>query len=88
MSFMRKLFLAALFALSLPVFAAGIDINTATAEDLAAIQGIGPAKAAAIVAYREANGPFSSLDQVTAVKGIGPKLLAKMKPALAPLPAK
>ncbi|MGN0983903.1 MAG: ComEA family DNA-binding protein [Gemmiger sp.] len=47
-----------------------ININTATAEELAALPGIGEAKAAAIVAYREQNGPFASLQDVAKVKGV------------------
>jgi len=49
-----------------------LDINSASAEQLSSVMvGVGPAKAQAIVDYREANGPFSSIDQLTAVKGIG-----------------
>lgn len=60
-------------ALSFTAFAAGpVDINTADANTLAeSLTGIGPSKARAIVAFREANGPFKSADQLVAVKGIG-----------------
>ena len=56
--------------------AAPVDINSADAQTLAqAIKGIGPAKAAAIVAYRQDHGPFKSVDDLTAVKGIGQALI-------------
>ena len=45
-------------------------INTATAEELTALPGLGPRKAAALVAYREAHGPFATLADAAAVKGI------------------
>jgi len=52
--------------------AAPVDINTASAEQISeALNGVGPAKAQAIVAYREQQGPFTSVDQLTEVKGIG-----------------
>ncbi len=59
--------------LSFSAFAAGpVDINTADAATLAAnLHGVGESKARAIVAHREANGPFKSADQLAAVKGIG-----------------
>lgn len=66
-----------------PVVSAGdklVNINTATAEELATAKGIGDAKAEAIVAYREQNGPFKSVDDLTQVKGIGPQLLARLRP--------
>lgn len=47
-----------------------IDINTATAEELTALPGLGPEKAAALVRYREENGPFAALADAAAVKGI------------------
>lgn len=49
-----------------------VDINTADAARLAEVlKGIGEAKAEAIVDYREANGPFESIDELVEVKGVG-----------------
>lgn len=60
--------------LCFPVFAQTVDINTADAAALAeALDGVGDKKAAAIVEYREANGGFVSIDELTAVPGIGEK---------------
>ncbi|WP_274365537.1 ComEA family DNA-binding protein [Paenibacillus thermotolerans] len=56
-----------------------ININTASAAELDTLQGIGPSKAAAIIAYREENGPFDSIEAVMNVKGIGEKMFAKIK---------
>ncbi|AZT84929.1 ComEA family DNA-binding protein [Marinobacter sp. NP-4(2019)] len=50
---------------------AAININTADIETLANLNGIGQSKAEAIVAYREANGPFQSAEELDNVKGIG-----------------
>jgi len=50
-----------------------VDINTADAETLAlALDGIGMAKAMEIIAYREQNGEFTSIEQLADVRGIGP----------------
>jgi competence protein ComEA len=72
---MKKWILAALFLtlVALPVaWAAGpVNVNTASAEELSQLGNIGPAKAAAIVAYREENGPFRSVQDLTKVTGIG-----------------
>ncbi|MBI4518685.1 MAG: ComEA family DNA-binding protein [Deltaproteobacteria bacterium] len=57
-----------------------VNINTASATELAGVKGIGDAKAKAIVEYREKNGPFKSVDDLGSVKGIGDKLLAKLRP--------
>ena len=55
-----------------------ININEASAELIAdTLKGIGPAKAAAIVQYRETHGAFVSVDQLTDVKGIGPTTVDK-----------
>lgn len=51
---------------------APVDLNTATAEQLAeALNGVGQARAEAIVAYREENGPFQHIDELVNVRGIG-----------------
>ena len=61
-----------------------VNINQASAEELAdSLAGIGASKAEAIVAYREANGPFQSVEDITAVKGVGPALLEKNRARLA-----
>lgn len=54
-----------------------ININTATVSDLMTLDGIGEVKAKAIVEYREQNGFFKSIDDITLVKGIGEKTLEK-----------
>jgi competence protein ComEA len=62
----------------LPVFAwAGpVDINSADAATLAReLKGVGPARAEAIVAWREANGPFRSPEDLVLVQGIGERVL-------------
>ncbi len=58
---------------------ARLNINTATAEELAALERIGPAMAARIVRYREEHGPFQAIEQVQRVKGIGPKTFARIR---------
>lgn len=55
------------------------NINTATAEELTALSGIGEKKAADIVAYREANGDFSDISDIMRVPGIGEKTFAQIK---------
>lgn len=63
--------------------AAPVNINTADAKTLAEnISGIGPKKAQAIVDYRQAKGPFKTVQDLTKVKGIGEKIIAKNKPDL------
>ena len=60
-----------------------INLNTADAETLTReLKGIGAAKAKAIVAYREAHGPFSSVDDLLEVKGIGAATLEKNRAKL------
>jgi competence protein ComEA len=57
-----------------------LDLNTATVEQLDALPGVGPVTAAAIVAWRQANGKFTSVDQLADVDGIGPARLNKLRP--------
>lgn len=59
-----------------------VNINTADKELLTQIPGIGPVTADSILQYRKDNGQFKSLDELTKVKGIGDKSLAKFKPYL------
>ena len=56
-----------------------VNVNTASAAELASVKGIGQAKAEAIVAYREKNGPFKSMEELDNVKGIGGKLLNTLR---------
>lgn len=65
--------------LLISVALAGVDVNSADSAALESLPGIGPSKAAAIIAYREANGPFKSLDDLDRVEGIGPSTLANLQ---------
>lgn len=56
-----------------------VNINTADAAALETLAGVGPALAARIIAWREQNGPFRSVDELTAVSGIGPRTLDGMR---------
>lgn len=60
--------------------ASAVNINTATASQLDSLPGIGPSKAAAIVADRDANGSFSSCEELSRVTGVGTKTVATLKP--------
>lgn len=80
-SLIKSLFVVVLIAFSAATFAQAIDINTATAEQLdKGLKGIGPKKGAEIVKYREANGPFKSVDDLAKVPGIKGKTLDMIKP--------
>ncbi len=57
-----------------------VNVNLATAEELALLPGVGPARAEAIIVYRKQHGPFKRVEDLTAVSGIGEKALARMKP--------
>jgi competence protein ComEA len=56
-----------------------IDLNTATVEQLDTLPGVGPVTAAAIVAWRQNHGKFTSVDQLADVDGIGPARLEKLR---------
>ena len=78
---MKKVYLTIILLLFLATSAfAKININTADANELATLPGIGPAKAEAIVKYRKANGKFKNVNELKEVKGIGDKMIEKIKP--------
>ena len=56
-----------------------VDLNRADADELASLPRIGPALARRIVADREANGPFRSLEDLDRVRGVGPGVLAAIR---------
>lgn len=70
---LRTLLLGAVLALTqVPVWAEPVDINRADARTIAEnLKGVGLKKAEAIVAYRDANGPFKDPNELSLVKGIG-----------------
>ena len=57
---------------------AAVNINTASVQELTKLQGIGPAKAQAIVQHREKNGQFKSVKELARVKGIGQKTVEQL----------
>lgn len=56
-----------------------VNINTATEVELQVLPGIGPRRAATVVAHRRANGPFESVDQLHLVNGIGPQIFQQIQ---------
>jgi comEA protein len=70
-----------------PTLAAGeeglagfVNINTATAEELQILPGIGEARAKAVIALRKRSGGFKSVDELIQVKGIGETALERLRP--------
>ncbi len=57
-----------------------MNINTATADQLTALPGVGPATARAIVAFRKKHGPFRRADELLIIKGVSRARLNKMRP--------
>lgn len=56
-----------------------VNINTATSEQLQTVKGIGPATARKIIEYRDAHGPFASVDELLNIDGIGAKTVQKLR---------
>jgi competence protein ComEA len=56
-----------------------VDINNASIDELTSLPGIGQKKAQAIIDYREMNGRFDSIESLQQVKGIGPRMVAKLE---------
>lgn len=70
------------YAATKPVLQQPVNVNAASADELQAVSGIGPAIAQRIVEYRSQFGPFESVDDLLNVSGIGPAKFAKMKPQI------
>lgn len=86
--FSAVLLTLALFAAALPAFTADaadgkVNVNQATAEELALLPRIGPSTAGRIVEFREENGPFRSLEDLLLVRGIGEKTFDLLAPYVA-----
>ena len=88
MNYLRSFYLALMMLVSVHVYAGPVDINSADAAELAsAITGVGEKKALVIVQYREAHGPFASIDELSMVKGIGTATVEKNRHNLMVAPA-
>jgi competence ComEA-like helix-hairpin-helix protein len=61
---------------------APLNLNSATLTELDALPGVGPAKAAAILQYREEKGPFTAVEQLAQVPGFGPAALSRLRERL------
>ena len=80
---LKTILLAFVFVFSPILFAAPVDINSASADELSkSLAGIGPAKAKAIVEYRDTKGPFKSADDLKKVKGIGKATIEKNRASI------
>jgi len=78
MKVIRALLFVVCLCFSLLASAGPVNINTADVSTLTKeMQGIGKTRAEAIVAYREKNGPFKSIDELTQVDGIGHRTVEK-----------
>lgn len=79
---MKKILSAILLGvLCTPVWAS-VNLNTATQSELEAVKGLGPAKAKAIILYRQENGKFKSVDELDKVKGFGKATVEKLREEL------
>ncbi|AXK38399.1 ComEA family DNA-binding protein [Crenobacter cavernae] len=76
---MKKLLAVVLSLFFFNIAFAAVNLNTANQQELEALNGIGPAKAKAILDYRTKNGPFKTVDDLKNVPGIGDKTLEKLR---------
>lgn len=67
--------------LAFPAFAA-VNLNTATQSELESVKGVGPAKAKAIIKYRETKGGFKHIEDLGNVKGFGKAMIERLKDEL------
>jgi len=74
----RAMLVGLVALMALPAFAA-LNVNTATQSELEGVKGLGPEKAKAIIAYREANGNFKHLEDLDKVKGFGKASIDKLR---------
>ncbi len=76
MEIFKKTLLAACLLIPTLLFAETVNINTADKDTLmTAIKGVGEKRAEAIIAYREQNGPFKSIEELAEVRGIGASIV-------------
>jgi competence protein ComEA len=66
------------------VAASPVHLNSATAEQLDELPGVGPATAQRIIDYRTTSGPFKTVDELDSVSGIGPAKLAELRDLVVP----
>jgi competence ComEA-like helix-hairpin-helix protein len=85
--FAMFIFIAAAPAKKTPP-ASPVDVNNATAEQLAQIPGIGPGAARSIIQFREKSGPFQRVEDLLAIRGISERKLALIKPYVTVGPVK
>lgn len=78
---LQRFFAVLLLSIALPALAV-VNLNSASQSELESVKGIGPAKAKAIIAHREKNGPFTQVDDLKNVKGFGEASVAKLKSEL------
>ena len=85
---LKKLIFSTVSVLGVSFAMAAVNLNTATADELEALPGIGKAKAAAIVEYREQNGGFKNKEELKQVKGIGDKIYEQVEKEVEVAPTK